>query len=292
MDAIQKDFLKLQTCPKIKGDNCSYPAPKRGEIAEMAKQLDLPVSLLSDIFNNMNALNLRGGSAAESSDEEDPDDELYKQIQQDNIVNNIMLAISAFIAVGGLTTAVYNLSKIEQYLYNNGIIEPLCKGVLDRAMIHTLSSIHPSLGGSDCTARLTAAQEFIKKIAAWLVTAQGTLTYANWNTGHKLLKDKLFGSVKDQKLKAKQEAKQKTKKRAKEKSRAQSNSSRRHVRSNSKSRSRSNSKSRSRSRSNSKSRSRSRSNSKSRSRSKSKSRSRSRSKSKSRSRSKSKSRSR
>ena len=269
MDPIQKDFLKLQTC-KIKGDNCSYPAPKRGEIAEMAKQLDLPVSLLSKIFNNMNARTFSGGAAAESpsssSEEEDEEDESLfvsdsglSQGQQDNIVNNIMLAISAFIAVGGVTTTVYNLSTIEQYLYNNGILEPLCKGVLDRAVRVGLQKIDPSLGGSDCDARLTAAQAFIQKIAAWFVGVQSTLTYANWNTGHKILKEKLFGSMRDQGRITKKN--RRTKKRAKAKARAQSKtkSSRRRARSKSKSRSKSRSKSKSRSRSRSRSRSKSRS---------------------------------
>ena len=144
MSSFKNDFLKLQRC-KIKGDDCSYPAPTRTEIAEMANQLDLPVNLLSKIFNNISSRSLKGGAAAESpssssSEEDEEDESLFvsesglSQGQQDNIVNNIMLAVSAFITLGGLTATAYNLSAIEQYLYNNGILEPLCKGVLDRAM--------------------------------------------------------------------------------------------------------------------------------------------------------------
>jgi hypothetical protein len=120
------------------------------------------------------------------------------QGQQDNMVNTIMVAISILITVGGLTTGAYNLSAIEEYLYNNGIVEPLCKGILDRAKIIGLRHIDPSLGGSDCSVRTEAAKEFIKKIASWFVTIQGTLTAGNWTIGHKLIKDKIFGVMSDQ----------------------------------------------------------------------------------------------
>ena len=224
MASLKNDFLKLQTC-KIKGDNCSYPAPSRGEIAEMAKQLDLPMNLLSNIFNKIGKGGLKGGAAAEETDDDTDDDTDYdsddeslfvsesgrSQSSQDNIVNNIMLAVSIFIAAGGVTVSALNRSAIQDYVYNNGILEPLCKGELSRAVRLGFMQIDTSLGGSDCEARLAATEAFIRKVAAYLVMAQSGLTYANWNTGHKLIKDKLFGSMRDQERLTKRNRKKKKK---------------------------------------------------------------------------------
>lgn len=241
MAFLKPEFESMLAC-SIKGSSeCSPPPPSQAEIADFADKLKLPVNLVKNIFNNIGAKGMVGGAAAEPSPDsvssystspstsvssisssEDEDDEStyvsksgYSQSEQNNYVNNIMLAGAALATVGTIGVTVMALDPIEQYLYNKGILDPLCKGPLDRAVRIGLNKIDEGLGGPDCDARLERAKTFVNRIMTGIPTAYGTLTAANWNRVHAMLKEKLFGSMAEQKRITRKNRKKRKKQRAK-----------------------------------------------------------------------------
>ena len=299
------EVLSLIQC-EVKPSQCIYNPPTKNEIEELCAEKGIEskyIPIVIKIFNNIEGSS--GGAAAEpspssksSSSSSSPsssqssslstsvsssDDSLspsdyvsrsgYTQTEQLNYVDRVILKLLLGGIGLGVTIGVVGISRAEQFLVSHGIMDPLCKGPLDRLVREFARQAEPAFAGPTCDERLKRAESILKWASGIVTGSYAKLTWNNWDKLRLLLKDRFFEPMEVQKkitIKRRKKArKEKTRRRRKRKEKKERRSKKRRSKkppspngpsgsnpSLSKTKSRSLSKSRSRSKSKSKKRSR------------------------------------
>ena len=235
------EVLSLVKC-EVKPSGCIYNPPTKDEIEELCAEKGIEnkyISTVIKIFNNIEGIT--GGAAASepspssmsssssssessslstslSSSDDDtlsPSDYVsksgYTQTQQINYVDRVICCLLLFGAGVGATATIFGSSEAEKFLVARGIMEPLCKGPIDRLIRETARQLEPTLAGTTCDERLTRAETILKWAGGIVTTSYAQLTWYNWGALRTLLKDRIFEPMEVQK-KITEKLKKKTRK--------------------------------------------------------------------------------
>jgi len=291
------EYIGLVKC-NLNKSPCIYQRPTTKEIQELCDEKGIEqqyIEKVMNIFNNIEGSS--GGAAAEedspsfsssqstseSSSSNSSDDESlspsqyvsrtgYTQTQQKNYVDRLLLALALGAGGVAISVGVTSVATTQDYLVSQGLMDPLCKGPLDRIAREAARQLEPALAGPSCEDRLKRAEAMMTWAKGVIGTTYTGFSWANWEMFRNLLKDRIFEPMDQQKRvtknikkkrqkartkrRAKKAAKKAAKKSAKRKSRSRKppspggpsgSMSRPKSKSSSKSRSKSSSKSRSRS---------------------------------------------
>ena len=232
------EYIGLIKC-NLNKSPCIYQRPTAKEIQELCDEKGIEqqyVDTVMKIFNNIEGSS--GGaasedspnfslspsasessasessasesSASESSSSISSDDDTlspsqyvsksgYTQTEQNNYVDRVLLLI----ALGGgavvMGVGMATVSGAQDFLVSQGIMDPLCKGPLDRVAREAARLLEPALAGPSCEDRLKRAEDIMGWARGVIGTSYGSFSWANWEIFRKLLKDRVFEPMEIQK---------------------------------------------------------------------------------------------
>ena len=227
------EYIGLIKC-NLNKSPCIYQRPTAKEIQELCDEKGIEqqyVDTVMKIFNNIEGSS--GGaasedspnfsssqitsessasesSASESSSSISSDDDTlspsqyvsksgYTQTEQNNYVDRVLLLIALSGGAVVMGVGMATVSGAQDFLVSQGIMDPLCKGPLDRVAREAARLLEPALAGPSCEDRLKRAEDIMGWARGVIGTSYGSFSWANWDSFRKTLKDRIFEPMEIQK---------------------------------------------------------------------------------------------